>query len=124
MNYEDAVAVCETYLKSLVSSDVEAILGLFADDAVVEDPVGTAPRAGKDALREFYSGAVAGVADARLTGKPRLAGAEVAFPFEVTAGEPGNRVVIAIIDVFRFNAAGKVDLMRAFWGADNFDKPD
>ena len=39
VNYEDAVAVCETYLRSLVSSDVEAILGLFADDAVVEDPV-------------------------------------------------------------------------------------
>ena len=122
MNYEDAAGVCETYIRSLVASDVEAILELFAEDAVVEDPVGSECRVGKAALRDFYSGAVRGIADAKMTGQPRLAANEVAFPFEVTAGQPGSEIVIAIIDVFRFNPEGKVDSMRAFWGSENMAK--
>ncbi|MBT5209015.1 MAG: Nuclear transport factor 2, partial [Halieaceae bacterium] len=84
-----------------------------------EDPVGSEARSGQDALRSFYAGAVTGVMAASLTGEPRLAGNEVAFPFQVIAGQPGEEIQINIIDVFRFNAEGKVDLMRAFWGSDN-----
>jgi steroid delta-isomerase len=43
----------------------------------------------------------------------------VAFPFKVTAGAPGQEIVINIIDVFKFNDEGKVATMRAFWGPDN-----
>lgn len=122
VKYEDAVRVCETYVASLVARDVEAVLALFAENATVEDPVGTESHVGKAALREFYSGAVKGIANAKMTGQPRLAANEVAFPFEVTAGKPGSEIVIAIIDVFRFNPEGKVDSMRAFWGSDNIAK--
>ena len=119
INYDEAMRVCETYIHALVTNDVEAILDLYADDATVEDPVGTESRSGKDALRSFYTGAVTGVVEAALTGQPRVAGDEVAFPFQVIAGQPGEGIQINIIDVFRFNAEGKVDLMRAFWGSNN-----
>ena len=119
INYEQALRVCETYIQSLVTNDVDAILDLYADDATVEDPVGSEARSGQDALRSFYAGAVTGVMAASLTGEPRLAGNEVAFPFQVIAGQPGEEIQINIIDVFRFNAEGKVDLMRAFWGSNN-----
>ena len=119
MTYDEALRVCETYIQSLVTNDVDAILGLYAADATVEDPVGTEARTGQDALRSFYTGAVTGVVEAALTGEPRLAGNEVAFPFQVIAGQPGEEIQINIIDVFRFNEEGKVDLMRAFWGSDN-----
>ena len=119
INYDEAMRVCETYIHALVTNDVEAILDLYADDATVEDPVGTESRSGKDALRSFYTGAVTGVVEAALTGQPRVAGNEVAFPFQIIAGQPGEEIQINIIDVFRFNAEGKVDLMRAFWGSNN-----
>ena len=119
INYDEAMRVCETYIHALVTNDVEAILDLYADDATVEDPVGTESRSGKDALRSFYTGAVTGVVEAALTGQPRVAGNEVAFPFQVIAGQPGEKIQNNIIDVFRFNAEGKVDLMRAFWGSNN-----
>ena len=119
INYDEAMRVCETYIHALVTNDVEAILDLYADDATVEDPVGTESRSGKDALRSFYTGAVTGVFGAALTGQPRVAGNEVAFPFQVIAGQHGEEIQINIIDVFRFNAEGKVDLMRAFWGSNN-----
>lgn len=124
INYDDARGACEAYLSALVAKDVDAIVDLYADDATVEDPVGTEVLSGSAAIRAFYAEAVGGVQDACMTGQPRLAGSEVAFPFQVTAGQPGQAVVINIIDVFRFNASGKITSMRAFWGAENFGQQD
>ena len=121
IDYATAKRVCETYTRSLEASDLETLLDLFADDASIEDPVGTPLREGKEALRAFYAEACQGVAKAELTGSPRLAGNEVAFPFTVTAGTPEQEITINIIDVFRFNDAGKVATMRAFWGPDNMN---
>ena len=70
-------------------------------------------------MRAFYAEACQGVAKAELTGNPRVAGNEVAFPFNVTAGAPGQQVVINIIDIFKFNEDGKIATMRAFWGPNN-----
>ena len=119
IDYASAKAACETYVQCLEESELETLLDLFADDATIEDPVGTDLREGKDTLREFYTVACEGVAKASLSGNPRLAGNEVAFPFNVTAGAPGEEIVINIVDVFRFNDEGKVVSMRAFWGPDN-----
>ncbi|CAI8318579.1 MAG: Steroid Delta-isomerase [Halieaceae bacterium] len=121
IDYATAKRVCETYTRSLEASDLETLLDLFADDASIEDPVGTPLREGKEVLRAFYAEACQGVAKAELTGSPRLAGNEVAFPFTVTAGTPEQEIIINIIDVFRFNDAGKVATMRAFWGPDNMN---
>ena len=121
IDYATAKRVCETYTRSLEASDLESLLALFADDASIEDPVGTPLREGKEVLRAFYAEACQGVAKAELTGSPRLAGNEVAFPFTVTAGTPEQEIIINIIDVFRFNDAGKVSTMRAFWGPDNMN---
>ena len=121
IDYATAKRVCETYTRSLEASDLETLLDLFADDASIEDPVGTPLREGKEVLRAFYAEACQGVAKAELTGSPRLAGNEVAFPFTVTAGTPEQEITINIIDVFRFNDAGKVATMRAFWGPDNMN---
>ena len=119
IDFDTAKAACEAYVRCLTDSDLEALLDLFADDAAIEDPVGTDWRKGKEVLRAFYAEACQGVAKAELTGDPRVAGNEVAFPFNVTAGAPGQQVVINIIDIFKFNEDGKIATMRAFWGPNN-----
>ena len=119
IDFDAAKAACEAYVRCLTEGDLEALLELFADDAAIEDPVGTDWREGKEVLRAFYAEACQGVAKAELTGNPRVAGNEVAFPFNVTAGAPGQHVVINIIDVFKFNEDGKIATMRAFWGPSN-----
>lgn len=119
MDYDAAKAACETYVRCLTESDLDGLLDLFADDAAIEDPVGTDWREGKEVLRAFYAEACQGVAKAELTGNPRVAGNEVAFPFNVTAGAAGQQVVINIIDIFKFNDDGKIATMRAFWGPNN-----
>jgi steroid delta-isomerase len=112
-------AVCQAYLDGLVAGDLNAVLSLFADDATVEDPVGTEPKVGREALAAFYQIACDFVTAAQLTGTPRVAGNEVAFPFEITTGSGDNASIISIIDAFRFNEAGKIVSMRAWWGGDN-----
>ena len=112
-------AVCQAYLDGLVAGDLDAVLSLFADDATVEDPVGTEPKVGREALAAFYQIACDFVTAAQLTGTPRVAGNEVAFPFEITTGSGDNASIISIIDAFRFNEAGKIVSMRAWWGGEN-----
>ncbi|MFK7840749.1 MAG: nuclear transport factor 2 family protein [Sphingorhabdus sp.] len=117
---EDKIKAVETYIGSFSTADVEAIVGLYADDATVEDPVGTPIKEGIDAIRDFYTGAVANGAQLELMGAPRCAGDCVAFPFAANVNMGDKKAHVEIIDTFRFNDDGKVIEMRAFWGPENF----
>lgn len=109
------IAAVHRYVEAFYKADIDIIRELYARDAVVEDPVGTEPHVGLDAICGFYEGALASGAKLVLTGNPRCAGNAVAFPFE--AQMPGMRM--QIIDVFEFNEAGKISQMRAYWDNDN-----
>jgi len=124
MDYQTATSLCEAYLNALVNNDVDTIVNLYASDATVEDPVGSEVMIGEEAIRGFYTGAIGGIAAAQLSGPPRLAGNEIAFPFTLVAGAPGQQFEMSIIDVFVVNDEGKVSSMRAFWGGENMKKLD
>ena len=79
VSVEDKLKAVETYITSFSKPDVEAIVGLYADNATIEDPVGTPLKEGIDAVREFYTGAVANGAQLEATGTPRCTGDFVAF---------------------------------------------
>jgi len=116
---EAAAALCDAYLDALVAGDLEAVLALFSSDAVVEDPVGSEPQQGQEALRAFYQIACDSVSKAERVGPPRIAGADIAFAFTITIGSAPNATCIDIIDVFTCESASKVCGMRAYWGPDN-----
>jgi len=44
---------------------------------------------------------------------------EAAFPFQLRMEVNGVAMKTDIIDLFRFNEAGKIISMRAFWGPSN-----
>lgn len=118
MQNSDKVAVVERYVEAFATQDLAIIRDIFAADARVEDPVGTAPHEGLEAISDFYRGALAMGCKLKLTGKPRCAGNAVAFPFKVQLPE----MIIHVIDVFEFDDQGKVTSMRAYWGPDNITK--
>ncbi len=105
------------YLTAFTNKDVDAILALYAENAEVEDPVGSDRHVGKAAIRAFYEGAMGADVVAEPLGEVRLAGHEVAFPFKVTV--PAGNLEMRIIDVFRFNEDGEIVEMRAYWGSAN-----
>jgi len=117
---EDKIHAVETYINSFSESDVDTIASLYADNATIEDPVGTPVRDGIAAIREFYTGAVANGAQLELRGTPRCAGDYACFPFAAKLNIDGKVTAIEIIDTFRFNDQGKVIEMRAYWGPENF----
>jgi len=112
-------AAVQAYLAALNVGDLEAIVALYADDAVVEDPVGSAPRCGLDEIRAFYAGSLKLGLQAALEGQVRAVAGEAAFAFSVSFELNGQRTTIRPIDVMRFDADGRIVQMRAFFGPGN-----
>jgi steroid delta-isomerase len=115
MEASDKIAMVHKYVEAFAKQDLDIIREIYADDARVEDPVGTDVHVGIDAVCAFYEGALQSGAKLALSGEPRCSGNAVAFPFQVLM--PG--VAIDIIDVFEFDSAGKVNSMKAYWSDGN-----
>jgi steroid Delta-isomerase len=100
-------------------------LSLFADDAVVEDPIGPSPfdpdgagHRGPDAIAAFYDNVIA--PNELITfeiERSYLCGNEVADVGVIRTVLPGGRHVAVVTGVYsyRSNGAGKLDALRAFW---------
>jgi steroid delta-isomerase len=119
-SHDDMVAAVEAYVRGFAEGDVDTICGLFAADAVVEDPVGSPPHVGAEAVRRFYQRIMNdGGARLELTGPVRTAASAAAFAFSSHLTRNGVARRIDPIDVFQFDADGKVKSMRAYWGPAN-----
>ena len=115
MDNDTMIATVHKYVEAFDKQDMNIIREIYADNAIVEDPVGTDPYNGIEAVCGFYEGGLGAGAKLELTGNCRCAGNSVAFPFQVVMGD----LRIEIIDVFEFNDAGKVTSMKAYWGESN-----
>lgn len=116
---DQKLAAVHGYVDAFARSDAEAAVALFADDATVEDPLGTPIKRGHDEIRLFYQGSMATGAKLELQGDPRCAADYVAFAFAVRLEWQGQKSVIEVIDTFRLNDDGKITEMRAYWGPEN-----
>lgn len=110
-------SVLERYPELLTKGDVDGIVDLYAEDATIEDPIGSEVHRGKQAIRAFYA-ASAGNVTMKITGPVRVAGREAAAPFVVLMGPEGQQQALDIIDVMTFDGSGRVTSMRAFWSMD------
>lgn len=115
---EQREAVVLNYVKALNTKDISIIKAMYAKNATVSDPLGTAPKVGLDAVIKFYAeGAFNKEAQlsAELTGPVRVAGNSAAFAFNVFF----NGMKLDVVDVFEFNDEGKVEVMKAYWSTAN-----
>jgi steroid delta-isomerase len=111
-------AVLQAYLDHFNAADLDALVGLFADDANVEDPVGAPAHIGKDAIRAFYEGAMKNGAVLLLSAPIRGSHSNAAaMAFEAKIG---TTMTVRIIDVMTFNEAGKITTMKAYFGPEDF----
>lgn len=106
----------QAYIDHFNRGDHAAIAGLYADDATVEDPVGSPLKEGKDAIAAFYKMAVSTGAKLKLAAPIRGShGNAAAMAFEVQLNMPEGEAVIRVIDVMTFNDAGQFTSMKAYW---------
>jgi steroid Delta-isomerase len=113
------VSVVQSYLDAFDRCDGDALANLYAEDATVEDPFGSAAFVGREAIREFYRMVVQNKATLKLLGPVRTAANCAAFPFECRFVFQGVLSRFDIIDVFRFDEHGKIKGMQAFYGPEN-----
>jgi steroid delta-isomerase len=110
-------AVLERYLEVHAAADLEAVLALFAEDAVVEDPVGSPVHAGREAIRQFYARTHRTNGRLRLerVGPALVCGREVAA--HVRAAVPGQESApeVDVIYTLNIDSAGRIATLRAFF---------
>ena len=120
---EQMTAAVHAYIDAFGKGDPELAVAIFAVDAVIEDPIGTPPKCGHDAIREFYQMSMATGAKLVLDGPVRVGADHAAFAFHVPLHFDGQDMEIHVIDTFAFDADGKVKEMRAFFGPTNLIPP-
>ncbi|WP_170304768.1 steroid Delta-isomerase [Croceicoccus estronivorus] len=112
-------AAVQEYVAAFDAGSPDRVAALFAEDATVEDPIGTPKHVGRDAIRAFYAESMKTGAKLKLEGPVRVAEDYAVFPFSVNLHFEGSDKRIDVIDTFRFNEANEVIEMRAFWGPTN-----
>jgi len=120
LNSEHYRQVVNDYVRCMSAGDWRGVVALYADNATVEDPVGSEAIRGIEAIAAFYQGTTASGVRLELAGPVRVAGGEAAFPFSAHLVWEGKPVRIDAIDVFKFDHQGKIASMRAYFGPENF----
>jgi steroid delta-isomerase len=93
-------------------------LGLFAADAVLEDPVGQVPaRRGAAEIAEFWDTGIAGLEDVRFdVTRVHGAGPEAIVLADVSIRAPGGASATYDVAVhYVLDDAGSIASLRAFW---------
>lgn len=114
---EQVKAAVNGYLDSWRDNDAEARGALFAEDAVFEDPVGTAPIVGKAALFAFWQRTAAVPTRFEPTlERIVVCGNEALVEFTLRISIEGTpSCTIRILENFRIDKQGKIAHLRAFW---------
>jgi steroid delta-isomerase len=109
-------AALQAYIEGFNADDADAIMALFADNAVIEDPVGSSLKSRAEFDAFIREGVRFG---ARLSLAAPIRGSHgnhAAMAFTVTFVQDGVRYTTNSIDILTFDDAGKVTRMDGFWG--------
>src|SRR2546428_7214810 len=89
------VATVDNYLAKLSAADVDGIMAGYAAEPTVNDPVGSDPKVGREAVRAFYESIVPLKPKATLLGPVTVTGNYAAFQFklELTLGDSPMTVI-------------------------------
>ena len=106
--------VVEAYVRLVADGKATEVADLYADDATVEDPVGTEVRRGREAILEFYGG-LEGLEASTTLHQVKIAAGEAVFSFELVTKVGDKSYTVAPIDHMVFDEDGRITAMRAFW---------
>jgi steroid delta-isomerase len=111
------IAAVETHCRASTEGDFDAWVKIWADDAVVEDPVGAPPHRGIEAIRTTFWGMSRNAAPKlELTEDVIVCGNEALAIMKVEVGPPDNRRKLGpVVDHFTFDEDAKITGMRAFF---------
>jgi ketosteroid isomerase-like protein len=107
------------YAAAWAARDRDAWLRTFAADATQEDPVGSPIRRGQREIGDFWDREMARYTSIEIV--PReifVIGHEAAMVWTINGVTEAGAVSFGGVDVFRFDDAGLISSVRAFWERD------
>jgi hypothetical protein len=115
-------AVIEDAFAGLVAFDVQRVVNNFAPDAVLEDPVGTPPIQGTQAIAAYLATFPTLFNQMKLYSLDiKVRGQEAAVKWRLRfMTKTGNVFFLEGIGFFKLNEQGKIELEREFFDLDYF----
>lgn len=109
-------AAVDGYVQSFVTADKTRFLGVLAPDVVQEEPAGSSPNRGVDALGGFWDLLWSSVDSIEFQSREvYVAGDEAALVFTIVQHpKAGGRVTIDGVDTFRVDDQGRIAKVRGF----------
>jgi steroid delta-isomerase len=107
----------EAYFALIAQRDLEAWMALFAESAVLHDPIDSLPAEGRTEIREAWKAltapfeALSFVLDLKIFGK---GGAAVKWT-GIATGIDGSRATFEGITLFEFDDDGAIDAVVGYW---------
>lgn len=111
------------YARALCEGDTSALVALFAPDGTLEDPIGSEPCRGHEAIGQFFQrgfDATGGRILFRPEGPVRVNGRHAACAFVATCDKANPPFEVDTLDIARFDAQGLIESMVAILGPTNF----
>lgn len=115
-------AVIEDAFAGLVAFDAQRVVNHFAADAVLEDPVGTPPMQGTQAIAAYLQTFPTLFSQMKLYSLDiKVRGQEAAVTWRIRfKTHTGNTFFLEGIGFFKFNQEGKIQLEREFFDLEYF----
>ncbi|MBY0402146.1 nuclear transport factor 2 family protein [Myxococcota bacterium] len=114
-------AVLQAYVDGLNAGDAEAVIALFAPDAVIEDPIGTPEKRGAE-IEAWFRAAAKMRARLELAAPIRGShGNAAAMAFTVTTRFEGQLRTTRSLDTMRFDEHGRITRLEAYWGPEDVE---
>lgn len=105
------------YFAAIRRKDAAAWVACFAPDSVAFDPAHAPARQGRAAHRAFFEGVAGLFAELDFqAGEPHICGDRAAVAFTARClAHTGKSAEVAGIDVFRFDADGRILSVAGYW---------
>jgi len=113
---EQVDAWSEAYRRAWETRDSEAAAALFTEDANYRDNIFEEPHAGRQGVRDYWSGVTAAQSDVTVRmGTPFVDGSRVAVEFWTTMLVDGAEVTLPGCLLLRFDQNGLCTDLREYW---------
>ena len=114
---EQMEAAVEKYFADAMSLDAQRYASNFTEDGLLEDPVGTPPVQGRQAIAASFSNLTALVSEGKAKVQEVIPGGQEAivnWKINVVT-TTGKKITIDGMGAFKFDQTGKLQSVREFW---------